>query len=211
MNKLLSATVLTLFVSSSYALELQPIKTSDIAMVEVPAAAPALAVVNSQAEPHAQKYGAEKAAERIWLSISNFGGMGQASASDPFSKIEAEISSFGHNYTADISADGVEERGTISNFFSSSWEYRGAGSRLELVMDSRLQGELASGGKTVKIDLSVNTSFGPGEFNINEKGLNLSITRNGVNGEVDTAVYPKKLVAIITALAMAMQQPAQQN
>lgn len=159
----------------------------------------------------AQKAVEEKTAERIWLSISNFGGMGQASASDPFSGIEAEISSFGRNYTADISADGKEERGTISNFFSSSWEYRGGGSRLELVMDSRLQGELASGGRTVKIDFSVNTSFGPGEFNINEEGLNLNVTRNGVNGEIDTSVYPKKLVAMITALAMAMQQPAGQN
>lgn len=168
-------------------------------------------VLAAQVDRMPARRAAEKNGERVWLSISSFGGSGQASASDPFSGIEAEIDRFGRNYSSYISADGADERGTISNFFSSSWEYRGAGSRLELVFGSSLRGEISAGGKNVRIDLNVNTTFGPGEFNINAEGLDLNVTRDGVNGEVDTAVYPKKLVAMITALAMAMQQTGGQN
>ena len=45
-------------------------------------------------------------------------------------------------------------------------------------------------------------------FYIQEPGIYLVIDKNAINGDVDTKVYPKQVVAAITALVMAIQQEA---
>lgn len=169
----------------------------------------------------AQKGIVEKAGQRIWMSIRNdsFGGWNEIEASDPFANIEVGLrkSIFDREYDADIEVDRDSEYGRVSNFFSRTWEYRG--NRTDLEMEEwggsyTLKGDLYVKGATPemrKIKLELRSTFGPGEFSVYENGLRLHIDTHGVNGEVDTAVYPKKLVAIITALALGMQQSAQQR
>ena len=59
----------------------------------------------------------------------------------------------------------------------------------------------------IKVDMRVSPTFGPGQFSISENGLWFNINENGATGEIDANIYPKKLIAIITAIALAMQQP----
>lgn len=160
----------------------------------------------------------EKGAERIWLIIRNdtFGGWNTVEASDPFANIEVGLrKGFNRDYDAEITVDNDRENGTVDNFFSGTWEYRG--NRSDLKLDTfggfySLEGDLYVKGRNpeiMKIKISLRSTFGPGQFSVSENGLRLTIDRNGVNGQIDSAVYPKKLVAVITALAMGMQQPQQ--
>ncbi|HBA61669.1 MAG TPA: hypothetical protein DCZ92_12810 [Elusimicrobia bacterium] len=168
----------------------------------------------------AQKGAEEKAGERIWLSIRNdsFGGWNQVEATDPFADITVGLRrSFNRDFDAEIEVGSDRENGRVSNFFSRTWDYRSF--RTSLSMDEwggtyTLKGDLYVKGaapEVRQIKLDLRSTFGPGQFSVYENGLRLNIDTHGVNGEVDTAVYPKKLVAIITAIAMAMQQPAQQR
>jgi len=167
----------------------------------------------------AQKGIEEKAGQRIWMSIRNdsFGGWNEIEASDPFADIEVGLrkSIMDREYDADIEVDRDSEHGSISNFFSRTWEYRGNRTNLEMEEwggSYTLKGDLYVKGanpEITKIKLELRSTFGPGQFSIYENGLRLHIDTHSVNGEVDTAVYPKKLVAIITALALGMQHSNQ--
>lgn len=162
---------------------------------------------------------ADRNTERIWLSIRNSQmGWNTVEASDPFSNIEVGLRKvFDRHYDAEIEVNNERETATVSNFFSRTYEYRGYGSDLRLeewAGSYKLQGNLYVKGRTpelMRVDLDLRSTFGPGSFSVSEKGLRLMIDSRGVNGEIDTAIYPKKLVAVLTALAMAMQQDNPQN
>ncbi|HNW45633.1 MAG TPA: hypothetical protein PKI19_14120 [Elusimicrobiales bacterium] len=166
----------------------------------------------------AQKSMDEKGLDRVWLTIRNdtFGGWNNVEANDPFADIEVGLrKGFNRNWDAEITVDNDRENGTVDNFFTNTWEYRGNRSSLKLDTFggfNTLEGDLYVKGRKpemMKIKLDVRTSFGPGQFSISENGLRLNIDRNGVNGQIDYAVYPKKLVAVITAIALGMQQHPQ--
>lgn len=158
----------------------------------------------------------EKAGERIWLTYRNTSmGWNQMEASDPFADIEIGLRKvFNKEYDAEIEVGGDRESGRVSNFFSRTWEYRGRSADLRLEEwggSYALKGELQTMGaaaEVIKVNLRVSPAFGPGSFSITENGIRLMSDRNGVNAEVDTKIYPKKLVAVIAAISMAMQQQA---
>ena len=179
------------------------------------AAVVALALAAQVDKMPVRKSADDKTGERIWLSISNhpFGGWNNVEATDPFSNMQIGLrKSFNKRYDSHITVDDEMEYGSVDNFFSGTWEYRG--NRSSLKVDEwagayTLQGDLYVKGRNpeiMKIKLDMRGTFGPGSFSIYETGLRLSVDDHGVNGDVDTAVYPKKLVAVITAIAMAMQQ-----
>ncbi|MDO8803008.1 MAG: hypothetical protein Q7R35_01130 [Elusimicrobiota bacterium] len=180
------------------------------------------AIVTLALTAQVDKMPAQKSAsrdvQRIWLSIRPSMGWNTVEASDPFSGIKVGLrKAFNDYFDAEIEVDNDRENGSISHFFSDTYEYRSSRSNLKLEEwggTYTLEGEVYVKGNTpemVKVKLDMRDTFGGGAFSVSEQGLRLMIDRRGINGEVDTKVYPKKLVAIIAALAMSVQQQFPQN
>jgi hypothetical protein len=56
------------------------------------------------------------------------------------------------------------------------------------------------------VKLQMRDRFGDGSFYIREDGIRLNIDSREISGDVDTKMYPKEVVAAITALVMTYQQ-----
>ncbi|MBI4802726.1 MAG: hypothetical protein HY796_09425 [Elusimicrobia bacterium] len=165
----------------------------------------------------------EKAArydQRIWLTIRPGFGWNTVEASDPFSRIEVGLRKiFDGEYNAELTTDNDRELGRSSHFFTDRYELRAGRTDLRLeewIGDYRVEGEVAVDGAengVVRVRLEMRRRFNDFSFYIHETGIYLNIDEYGISGDVDTKVYPKKVVAAITALVMTLQQekPAHGN
>jgi hypothetical protein len=154
-----------------------------------------------------------KNSERIWLTIRPGFGWNTVEASDPFSRIEVGLRKiFDREYDVEIETDNNRFSARASGFFTRRYELRGG--RTDLRMEEwagswTLSGKVETqGGQNQEqaVKLELRDRFGDGSFYIWTDAINLTIDRNGVNGTVDTKVYPKEVVGAITALVMAWQQ-----
>lgn len=187
-----------------------PDRVSKKAVAAVTAFILALQVEKGQPKPE-QK--AVKNDQRIWLTIRPGFGWNTVEASDPFSRIEVGLRKiFDREYDAEIETDNNRFSGRVSGFFTRRYELRAG--RTDLRMEEwagswRLTGRVEAPGAPngeQAVSLDMRDRFGDGSFYIWENAINLTIDRNGVNGTVDTKVYPKEVVGAITALVMAYQQ-----
>jgi len=172
--------------------------------------------VQVEKTPAAKSAALKQYDQRIWLSIGpGFGGWNTVEASDPFSRIEVGLRKiFDGEYDAEMTTDNSRDSGRVSHFFTSRYEFRGGRTDLrieEWAGSYTVQGNVAVDGApngTVSVKLEMRQRFDAFSFYIQQPGIYLIIDKNAINGEVDTKVYPKQVVAAITALVMAMQQEA---
>lgn len=171
----------------------------------------AVQVEKSQPKPETK---AAKNTERIWLTIRpGFGGWNTVEASDPFARINVNLRKiFDKEYDAELETDNNRQWGRVSGFFTRRYELRAGrtdlrmeewAGRWEITGSVEVQGAEESE-KGVRLELR--DRFGDGSFYIWEDGIRLNIDRNGISGDVDTKIYPKEVVAAITALVMTYQQ-----
>ena len=171
----------------------------------------AVQLEKSQPKPEAK---AAKNTERIWLTIRpGFGGWNTVEASDPFARINVNLRKiFDKEYDAELETDNNRQWGRVSGFFTRRYELRAGrtdlrmeewAGRWEITGRVEVQGA-ENGEKGVKLELR--DRFGDGSFYLWEEGIRLNIDRNGISGDVDTNLYPKEVVAAITALVMTWQQ-----
>ena len=179
----------------------------------------ALAVQIEKA-PAAKSAAVKKYDQRIWMSIRPGFGWNTVEASDPFARIDVGLRKiFDGEYDAEMETDNNRDNGRVSHFFTRRYELRGGRTDLrieEWAGNYTVQGNVAvdsAPNGTVGVKLEMRQRFDGFSFYIQEPGIYLIIDKNAINGEVDTKLYPKQVVAAITALVMAMQQevPGQQN
>ncbi|MBU2573738.1 MAG: hypothetical protein KKH28_06670 [Elusimicrobia bacterium] len=151
--------------------------------------------------------------QRIWLTMRPGFGWNTVEASDPFSRIEVGLRKiFDGEYDAEMEVDNDREFGRVSHFFTHRYELSAGRTDLKLeewAGDYTVEGEVAvdgAAGGVVHVRLEMRKRFSDFSFYIRETGIYLTIDEHGINGEVDTKVYPKKVVAAITALVMALRQ-----
>ena len=171
-----------------------------------------LALQAEKGEPKETK--AANLSQRIWLTIGpGFGGWNEVEARDPWARIEVGLRKvFDREYDVEIEVDNGHKWGRVSNFFARRYELRAG--KTDLQMEEwagqwEIKGEVevnlpGQEGKGIK--LQMRERFGDGSFYIVENGIRLYIDRNSISGDVDTKMYPKEVVASITALVMAYQQ-----
>ena len=172
-----------------------------------------LAVQVEKGQPKPQDK-AVKNTERIWMTIrAGWGGWNTVEASDPFARIEVGLRKiFDREYDAEIEIDNNRQWGRVSGFFTRRYELRAGCTDLRMEewagrweITGRVETQGAENNeKAVKLEMR--DRFGDGSFYIWEDGIRLNIDRNGISGDVDTAVYPKEVIGSIAALVMAYQQ-----
>lgn len=154
---------------------------------------------------------------KVWLPFrQQEPGWWTTSESDPFASDRIEVnvrSGFGDDFDVDFTAGFGHEMGTISQF-GSRMELSAMGTRMtaEKWLDSyRLEGEvLLEKGRRVRIRLDMEKDFGSENYVIRSTGLLLNVNRFGITGEAPNTIgYPKKVLAVIAAMSMAIfQMPA---
>ncbi|MBI4351723.1 MAG: hypothetical protein HY550_09805 [Elusimicrobia bacterium] len=171
-----------------------------------------LAVQVEKGQPKPEQK-AVKNTERIWLTIRPGFGWNTVEASDPFARIEVGLRKlFDKEYDAEIKTNNNRQWGRVSGFFSRRLELRAGrtdlrmeewAGRWEITGTVETQGA-ETGEKGVRLELR--DRFGDGSFYLWEDGIRLDIDRRGISGDVDTKLYPKEVIAAITALVMTWQQ-----
>ncbi|MDO8804409.1 MAG: hypothetical protein Q7R35_08255 [Elusimicrobiota bacterium] len=171
--------------------------------------------------PAAQSAKAAPNNQRIWFTMrSNSSGWNTLEASDPFSRIEVGLRKiFDREYDVEMRADNGRETGRVRSSFTDRYELRAGRTSLRLqewAGDYTIEGEVAVEGATngvVRVKLDMRKRFDDFSYYIRETGIYLLIDKRDISGTVDTTVYPKKVVAAITALIMTarLENPAQGN
>ena len=140
-------------------------------------------------------------------------GWNTVEASDPLSRITVGLRKlFDGEYDAKMAVDNDSDSGRVSRHFTSRYELRAGGTKLrmeEWAGAYKVAGDVAvdnAPGGTISVQLNMRERLGGGSYYIQEPGIYLTIDKRTINGEVDTRIYPKKVVAAITALVMTMQQ-----
>lgn len=154
---------------------------------------------------------------KVWLPFRQEGpGWWSTSESDPFASDRIEVnvrSGFGDDFDVDFTAGFGHEMGSISRF-GSRMELSAMGTRMtaEKWLDSyRLEGEvLLEKGRRVRIRLDMEKDFSSENYVIRSTGLLLNVNRFGITGEAPNTIgYPKKVLAVIAAMSIAIfQAPA---
>lgn len=166
----------------------------------------------------ARGYAGEQEQDRVWLPFRQEGpGWWSTSENDPFANDRIEVnvrkSGFGDDFDVDFTAGFGHEMGTISSF-GSRIELSAMGTNMtaEKWLDSyRLEGEVRlENGRRVRIRLDMEKDFNSDNYVIRSTGLLLNINRFGITGEAPNTIgYPKKVLAVIAAMSMAIfQAPA---
>jgi hypothetical protein len=172
-----------------------------------------LALQVEKGEPKAEEKSANMN-QRIWLTIGPaFGGWNTVEARDPWARIEVSLRKiFDREYDAEIRVDNDNKWGRVSGFFTRRYELRAG--RTDLRMEEWAGSWDITGTVEVNlpeqnekyVKLQMRDRFGDGSFYIREDGIRLNIDSREISGDVDTKMYPKEVVAAITALVMTYQQ-----
>lgn len=206
---ILAALFLTL-ASSSYAFELQTLGSAEIKASEITAPVPSPAAM--PAAPALKQY------QNLWMSVYSNPSWKEATANDYSAGIEVRVRKvFDTMFNADLRVDMKSEFVSM-NKFGTNFSLSGSGLNLnmnEWAGNYNISGSVIGADNQYKyVNLTLYKGYDAYSFNINGFGLNMSVSRYGINGNYDDAQYSKKAVAAIVTLALAAQvdkMPAQKN
>lgn len=151
----------------------------------------------------------------VWLQFRQDGQDSWSTAeTDPFARDRIEVnvrrSGFSGDFDVDYAAGFGRDFGTI-RFFASRFELDGAGTRVtaeKRLDDYRIEGYVRlENGRSARISLDMEREFNGANYLVRSQGLTLNINRFGMTGEaLDAAKYPKKVLAVLAAMSMAILQ-----
>lgn len=163
-------------------------------------------------------YPGEQDQAKVWLPFRQEAqDWWTTSESDPFAQDRIEVnvrkSGFMDDFEVDFSAGHGREMGTI-RYFASRFELSAMGTEVnaEKWLDSyRLEGRVRlDNGRSVRISLEMKKEFNNENYVIASTGLLLNVNRFGITGEAPNTIgYPKKVLAVIAAMSMAIFQTPQ--
>lgn len=183
----------------------------------VKAAASEVAVPEAKS-PEVKGYPGEADQHKVWLPFRQEQQDWWAThESDPFvqDRIEVNVrkSGFMDDFEVDFAAGHGREMGTI-RYFASRFELSAMGTEVtaeERLDDYRIEGRVRlDNGRSVRISLDMEKDFNSENYVIRSTGLTLNINRFGITGEAPNTIgYPKKVIAVIAAMSMAIFQTPQ--
>lgn len=160
-------------------------------------------------------YGDDQEQGKVWLPFRQEGqGWWVTSETDPFAHDRIEVtvrkSGFMDDFEVDYTAGFGREMGTIRHF-ASRFELEAAGTRVtaeKRLDDYRIEGQVRlDNGRSVRISLDMEKEFNNENYVIRSTGLLLNINKFGITGEAPNTIgYPKKVLAVLAAMSMALFQ-----
>lgn len=147
------------------------------------------------------------ATQRVWMNVSNDAAGKSAEADDWSSGIQAQVSASGQGqFSVSLRSDQGYAWGSISKD-ASGYNFYCPGMNLYMSGGNGsyfINGNLSENGKSyfVDVNLSGSDAFDGSAYG---SGLSLSYSRGSISGWFDPDTLPKKAVAAITSLLLALQ------